>query len=113
MASIILAVLTFWFGLAGNEAAGFVIRVAALGTVVSLQGYMLQRFLAFHIRRRREAAALAAHAAAEAQKAKQAEKSKAKKAAKKNSEEEINDLPEVDQNTKKNLRPRPAAAKAK
>lgn len=109
MASIILAVLTFWFGLAGNEAAGFVIRAAALGTVVSLQGYMLQRFLTFHIRRRREAAALAAHAAAEAQKAKQ-EKSKAKKAAKKSAEEEISDLPEVDQNTKKNLRPRSAAA---
>lgn len=104
--------LTFWFGLADNEAAGFAVRVAALGAVVSLQGYMLQRFLTFHIRRRREAAALAAQAAAEAQKAKQ-EKSKAKKAAKKSSEEEINELPEVDQNTKKNLRPRPAATKAK
>lgn len=87
----------------------FVLRVTALATVVGLQGYMLQRFLTFHLGRRREAQAIKAAAEAEAKKAKQdAKKRAAKAAAKKSSEEEaINDLPEVDQNTK-NLRQRPA-----
>lgn len=97
LASIILSVLTFWFGLADNQAASFVVRVTALGSVVCLQGYMLQRFLTFHLGRRREAQAARAAAEAEASKAKQ-EKKKAKAA--KKSEEEISELPEVDQNTK-------------
>lgn len=105
LASIILSVLTFWYGLAGNESASFVVRVIALAVVVSLQGYMLQRFLTFHLRRRREAAALVAAAEAEAKKAK-LDKKKAQKAAaiKKSSEEEISELPEVDQNTSKSLK---------
>jgi len=107
LASIILSVLTFWYGLAGNESASFVVRVTALAVVVSLQGYMLQRFLTFHLGRRREAAALKAAAEAEAKKAK-LDKKKAKlaeKAAnKKSSEEEISELPEVDQNTSKSLK---------
>jgi len=105
LASIILSVLTFWYGLAGNESASFVVRVTALAVVVSLQGYMLQRFLTFHLGRRREAAALVAAAEAEAKKAK-LDKKKAQKAAaiKKSSEEEISELPEVDQNTSKSLK---------
>jgi len=107
LASIILSVLTFWYGLAGNESASFVVRVTSLAVVVSLQGYMLQRFLTFHLGRRREAAALIAAAEAEAKKAK-LDKKKAKlaeKAAnKKSSEEEISELPEVDQNTSKSLK---------
>ena len=89
------------------------IRVSGLAAVVSLQVYMLQRFLTFHMSRRREAARLAAAAEAEAKKAKQDKKAKkAREAAKKTSEEEISELPEVDQNTNKNLRQR-GAAKAK
>ena len=77
----------------------------ALAVVVSLQGYMLQRFLTFHLGRRREAAARVAAAEAEAKKAK-LDKKKAQKAAaiKKSSEEEISELPEVDQNTSKSLK---------
>ena len=62
----------------------------------------------FHLGRRREAAARIAAAEAEAKKAK-LDKKKAKlaeKAAniKKSSEEEISELPEVDQNTSKSLK---------
>jgi len=104
LASIILSILTFWFGLADNEAAGFPLRVVSLAFVVALQGYMMQRFITFHLGRHRENAAVNAAALAEAKKAKQDKK--AKKAAKrdelakKNSEQELSELPEVDQNTK-------------
>ena len=104
LASIILSILTFWFGLADNEAAGFPLRVVSLAFVVALQGYMMQRFITFHLGRHRENAAVNATALAEAKKAKQDKK--AKKAAKrdelakKNSEQELSELPEVDQNTK-------------
>lgn len=112
LASIVLSVSTFWFGLADNESVSFVVRVSGLAAVVSLQVYMLQRFLTFHLSRRREAARLAAAAEAEAKKAKLDKKLKKAREAKKSSEEEISELPEVDQNTSKNLRQR-AAAKAK
>ena len=61
---------------------------------------MLQRFLTFHLSRRREASRLAAANDADAKKAKQERKAKKMAAMKKNSEEELNELPEVDQNTK-------------
>jgi len=105
LASIILSILTFWFGLADNESASFPLRVTSLAFVVALQGYMMQRFITFHLGRHRENAAANAAALAEANKAKQDKK--AKRAAKrdeltkKNSEEELlSELPEVDQNTK-------------
>jgi len=105
LASIILSILTFWFGLADNEAANFPLRVVSLAFVIALQGYMMQRFITFHLGRHRENAASNAAALAEAKKAKQDKK--AKRAAKrdeltkKSSEEDLlNELPEVDQNTK-------------
>lgn len=112
LASIILSVSTFWFGLADNESVSFVVRVSGLAAVVSLQVYMLQRFLTFHLSRRREASRLTATAEAEAKKAKQDKKAKkAREAASKKSteEKEISELPEVDQNTSKSLRQRGAA----
>jgi translocating chain-associated membrane protein 1 len=111
LASIILSVSTFWFGLADNESVTFVVRVSGLAAVVALQVYMLQRFLTFHLSRRRESSRLKSTAEAEAKKAKQDKKAKkAREAAKKSSEEnEISELPEVDQNTNKNLRQRGAA----
>lgn len=112
LASIILSVSTFWFGLADNESVSFVMRVSGLAVVVLLQVYMLQRFLTFHLSRRREASRLAAAAEAEAKKAKQDKKAKkAREAAKKSSEEEISELPEVDQNTNKNMRQRTTKVK--
>ena len=111
LASVILSVSTFWFGLADNESVSFVVRVSGLAAVVALQVYMLQRFLIFHLSRRRETSRLKATAEAEAKKAKQDKKAKkAREAAKKSSEEnEISELPEVDQNTNKSLRQRGAA----
>ena len=111
LASIILSVSTFWFGLADNESVSFVVRVSGLAAVVALQVYMLQRFLTFHLSRRRETSHLRAKSDAETKKAKQDKKAKkAREAAKKSSEEnEISELPEVDQNTNKNLRQRGAA----
>ena len=115
LASIILSILTFWFGLADNEHASLFIRVAALAVVVVLQGYMMQRFITFHLGRYRENAAAEAAAQAEAKKAKLDKKakkaSKRDELVKKNSEEEISELLEVDQNTK-SLRQR-SAVKAK
>ena len=89
----------------------FVVRVSGLAAVVALQVYMLQRFLTFHLSRRRETSHLRAKSDAETKKAKQDKKAKkAREAAKKSSEEnEISELPEVDQNTNKNLRQRGAA----
>lgn len=107
LASIILSVSTFWFGLADNESVSLAIRVVGLGAVVSLQVYMLQRFLTFHLSRRREASRLAAAAEADAKRAKQDKRAK-KAVAKKTSEEDISELPEVDQNTNKSLRQRGA-----
>merc|ERR1712137_1475320 len=99
LASIILSILTFWFGLADNEAANFPLRVVSLAFVIALQGYMMQRFITFHLGRHRENAASNAAALAEAKKAKRA--AKRDELTKKSSEEDLlNELPEVDQNTK-------------
>ena len=101
LTSIILSILTFWFGLADNENASLFIRVSALAVVVSLQGYMMQRFITFHLGRYRENTASNAAALVEAKKDKKAKKAaKREELSKKNSDEEISELPEVDQNTK-------------
>lgn len=86
------------------------IRVTSLATVVCLQGYMLQRFLTFHLGRRREAASARAAAEAEAKKAKQDAKKRAAKAKKEEEAANLSELPEVDQNTK-TLRQRTTKAK--
>jgi len=118
MASNILAVITFWYGLPQNENAELgvsagnfntgSIRLVALVGVILLQGFMLQRFASFHMGRYRQNAATASAAAVAAVDAKEKKVKKAKKTA----EEEINELPEVDQNTK-SLRNRSVPAKAK
>lgn len=104
LTSIILSILTFWFGLADNENASIVLRVSALAVVVSLQGYMMLRFITFHLGRYRESNAsnVAAVTEAKAKAEKKAKKAaKREELAKKNSEEELSELPEVDQNTKR------------
>jgi hypothetical protein len=75
---------------------------------------MMQRFITFHLGRYRQRAAEAAAAAAEAKAKvdKKVKKPKRDESLKKSSEEEISELPEVDQNTK-SLRQRSAPAKAK
>lgn len=145
LASIILSVLTFGFGLGQNEnaeldvgsgnfssgimrivalAVSFVLQVqskfdAVVVSVLSkiykkrpsfLQGYMMQRFITLHLGRYRQRAAemaAAANAAAELKKDKKAKKAKRDESLKKSAEDEISELPEVDQNTK-SLRSRSA-----
>lgn len=112
LASITLSVLTFWYGLAQGEREAVdwphgnfntkVVRVNCVVGVCLLQAWMMWNFINFHLRRMRERAAAAASSR------KKALAKKEKKAAnrkdeqlKQKSEDEVNELPEVDQNTKK------------
>ncbi len=135
LGSILLAVLTFWYGLAlapperqvVDAAAGnfnaFPFRLGALVAVGLLQGFLMWRFITFHLKRQRENATAAAQASAAAasgsgrSKKTQQEKAKLRKEQKPKkdrsgedaspgSEENESELPEVDQNTKKTLRQR-------
>jgi translocating chain-associated membrane protein 1 len=129
LASITLAVLTFWYGLALLPVEQQVIDVAngifntslfrlfALVAIGLLQAWLMWNFITFHIRRMRENAALSSSAAAanasEKKRKTQQEKAKArkekqvvsKKEAEKENDDEM-DLPEVDRDTKKALRQR-------
>lgn len=125
LASITLAVLTFWYGLALlpveqqviDLASGIfntsLFRLNALVAIGLLQAWLMWNFINFHIRRMRENAALTiANAAANAGEKKKklqqqkAEERKKKKAEKDNDDEA--DLPEVDRDlgSKKTLRQR-------
>lgn len=125
LASITLAVLTFWYGLALLPAEQQVIDIAngifntslfrlnALVAIGLLQAWLMWNFINFHIRRMRENAALTiANAAVNAGEKKKklqqqkAEERKKKKAEKENDDEA--DLPEVDRDlgSKKTLRQR-------
>ncbi|CAL8073554.1 unnamed protein product [Orchesella dallaii] len=84
--SVIFAVLTFWFGL--EPFASQALRTLGLGFVGGLQSYLLFQFCIFHVKRIRSASAAAAIPPKSPKKLKKAAK-------------EISDLPEVDQNTKK------------
>ncbi|XP_033727793.1 translocating chain-associated membrane protein 1-like 1 [Pecten maximus] len=97
LGTIILAVLTFWYGLdqnsqasvdfaAGNFNAQWV-RINCLAAVCLLQAWMMWNFINFHLRRRREKSAAS-------RRLKSPNKKRNKVA-----EEDINSLPEVDQNT--------------
>ncbi|XP_067118633.1 translocating chain-associated membrane protein 1 [Centruroides vittatus] len=119
LASITLSVLTFWYGLALNESAGKIevatgnfntslIRVNCLVAVCLLQAWMMWNFINFHLRRMREKAAQVASTKkkALAKKERKIRKEEMRKA----SEDDVNELPEVDQNTKKDLRSRTVAS---
>jgi len=115
-ASIIVAVLTLWFGLARvdqeqNDVSGNyntpAIRLGLLVAILGLQIYLTAVVLAKEIHRAKEAKAYCTSSQKTASKPNKKDKSKKSK---KNVEE--SDLPEVDQNTNKNLRIR-AQTKAK
>ncbi|KAL3892312.1 hypothetical protein ACJMK2_004528 [Sinanodonta woodiana] len=111
LGTITLAVLTFWYGLEQssqetlNLAAGNfntqLIRINCLAAVVFLQGWMMWNFIYFHLKRLREKSISSRKL-----------KSPSKKKAKVASEEDINSLPEVDQNSSEQNGVR-ARAKAK
>ncbi|XP_035223388.1 translocating chain-associated membrane protein 1-like [Stegodyphus dumicola] len=119
LGSITLSVLTFWYGLALQQAASVMdiasgnfntqlIRINCLVAVCLLQAWMMWNFINFHLKRMRERAAQIASSKkkALAKKEKKLKKDELKKA----SEEDVNELPEVDQNTKKDLRARTGVA---
>lgn len=112
LASVILAVLTFWFGLAslpveaqvldlatGNFNTGLV-RLNAMLAVVLLQAWLMWNFIMFQVKRAREAGPAVAgvkdYGAKSPRKTEQ-ERAKARKARK-----EEDDLPEADQKLKAN-----------
>jgi hypothetical protein len=82
--SVICAVLTFWFGL--EPFASYALRAVGLGFVGALQAYLLFQFAVFHAKRRRGQAAVTSIP-------------KSPKRVKK--PKDVSDLPEVDQNTRK------------
>lgn len=119
LGSIILSVLTFWYGLALTDSPALdiptgnfnthLVRINCLVAVCLLQAWMMWNFITFHLRRLREKAALAASTSNKKKPAPRKEKGKSKDT-KRNSEEDIDELTEVDQNTRKNLRARGTAA---
>jgi len=109
-ASVILAVLTYWYGLAkmpedqqvldiaaGNFNTGL-IRLNCLVAVCTLQAFLMYKFIISQVKRMREnkSSASAAVAAAKVKKSQQ-ERAKARKEKRESNED---DLPEVDQDTK-------------
>ena len=102
LSTTILSVLTFWYGLSmtsietpiiaeGNFNTSLV-RINLLVVIGLVQAWMMWNFINFHLKRLREKAA-EANALRKKQAAKMSEKKK--------KEEDVNELPEVDQNTQK------------
>uniref|UniRef100_A0A646QE16 Translocating chain-associated membrane protein n=1 Tax=Hemiscolopendra marginata TaxID=943146 RepID=A0A646QE16_9MYRI len=122
LGSISLSVLSFWYGLALSEtdavdyqAGNFntqIIRINCLVAVCLLQAWMMWNFITFHLRRLREKAALAMTTSKKKGLMKKDRRSK-KDEGKSTQEEDVSLLPEVDQNTKKDLRLRSSGGKQK
>ncbi|KAJ2947882.1 hypothetical protein O0L34_g9670 [Tuta absoluta] len=106
LCSLVLGVLTFYFGL--NGVANIVTRVGALSALVSFQVYLMFTFISETIKQRQESRQLAASKPKKEKK----DKPKKDKSKKEKAPVEESDLPEVDQNTNKTLRLR-SANKAK
>lgn len=115
LASIILSVLTFWYGLSLSENQGLsidegnfnipAIRLAALASVCLLQAYLMFHFITEQLRQLREQAPPVQARKAPVKKV--ASKNKKKDDSKRgNVDDDVNELTEVDQNTKKSLRSR-------
>lgn len=124
LASITLSVLTFWYGLAQHENAGLavglatgnfntkVIRINLIVAVCLLQAWMMWHFVNFHLQQLRERS--------ESQQASQTkrktipgpkkERRPKKDESKRQTDEDVSELPEVDQNAKKELRTRHMAS---
>nr|CAD7412423.1 unnamed protein product [Timema poppensis] len=120
LGSIILAVLTFWYGLSlttiqevnfdtGNFNTLFV-RMACLFAVCNLQAWLMWNFITFHLKRMREQSS--SQAVARKPKVDKRLAAKKKKDEHKRSGED-DELPEVDQNIESSLRSRGATAKSK
>lgn len=110
--SVILSVLTFWFGLAklpaeqqqidlqtGNFNTGL-IRLNSLIAVCLLQAWLMWNFIVGQFKRRRETKSSSSSSSGSGVKTRKTEQEKAK-ARKLRREQEDSDLPEVDQDAKK------------
>merc|ERR1711953_812703 len=116
LSSVILAVLTFWFGLskvpaeqqvvdaaAGNYNTGLV-RLNCLVAVCLLQAWLMWNWIMFQVKRMREAkpSASSSSSSSSASKNRKTEQEKAKaRKLRKEQEDRESDLPEVDQDAKK------------
>merc|ERR1711913_219602 len=115
LSSVILAVLTFWFGLAkvpaeqqvvdmaeGNFNTGLV-RLNCLVAVCLLQAWMMWNWIMFQVKRMRESKNTSfSSSSTSASKTRKTEQEKAKaRKLKKEQEDRESDLPEVDQDAKK------------
>ncbi|XP_063219110.1 translocating chain-associated membrane protein 1 [Bacillus rossius redtenbacheri] len=120
LGSIIISVLTFWYGLSLNPNQAldittgnfntFFVRVGALAAVCLLQAWLMWNFITFHLKKLREQTAVQTTSSRKPKVEKRTSKKK-KEEHKRNVEDD--ELPEVDQNTKKSLRNRSQSAKAK
>jgi len=109
LVSIVIAVLTLWFGLAQGEqfeldvATGYyntpVVRLTMLAAIIVLQIYLTAVAIGRELQKFKEDKSYTT-----VQKSKPVKKDKSKKIKKQQAVNEESDLPEVDQNTNKNLR---------
>merc|ERR1712117_457002 len=114
LSSVILAVLTFWFGLskvpaeqqvldipAGNFNTGL-LRLNSLVAVCLLQAWLMWNWIMFQVKRMREAKPTASSSSSSASKTRKTEQEKAKaRKLRKEQDDRESDLPEVDQDAKK------------
>merc|ERR1712088_410256 len=112
LSSVILAVLTFWFGLAkvpaeqqvvdtaeGNFNTGL-LRLNCLVAVCLLQAWMMWNWIMFQVKRMREAKNTSASSSSAASKTRKTEQEKAKARKLRKEQEGESDLPEADQDAK-------------
>jgi len=114
LSSVILSVLTFWFGLAklpaeqqsldisnGNFNTGL-IRLNSLIAVCFLQAFLMWNFIVFQFKRMRETKNTTSSGSSSAVKTRKTEQEKAKaRKLRREQEDRDEDLPEVDQDAKK------------
>merc|ERR1712165_611415 len=114
LSSVILAVLTFWFGLAkvpaeqqvvdtaeGNFNTGL-LRLNCLVAVCLLQAWLMWNFIVFQFKRMRETKPSTSAGSGSAMKTRKTEQEKAKaRKLRREQEDRDEDLPEVDQDAKK------------
>merc|ERR1712165_565624 len=114
LSSVILAVLTFWFGLskvpaeqqsldiaAGNFNTGL-IRLNSLISVCFLQAWLMWNFIVFQFKRMRETKPSTSAGSGSAMKTRKTEQERAKaRKLRREQEDRDEDLPEVDQDAKK------------
>merc|ERR1712088_1172075 len=114
LSSVILAVLTFWFGLAKVPAEQQVVdtaegtfntgllRLNCLVAVCLLQAWMMWNWIMFQVKRMRESKNTSASSSSSASKTRKTEQEKAKaRKLRKEQEDRESDLPEVDQDAEK------------